>query len=112
MARKKPEPPEAEKPDSKLSFFPGWCKKCGNCVEFCPKGVWESDEWGYPHVARPEECTLCRLCEKLCPDFAITVGEKTPSAAATRPAALPPRRSPERVAPTPPKDEDDTNAQG
>jgi len=27
----------------------------------------------YPIVARPEDCIACKLCEKLCPDFAITV---------------------------------------
>jgi len=27
----------------------------------------------YPVIARPEDCIACKLCEKLCPDFAITV---------------------------------------
>lgn len=99
-----------------VSFFPAWCKQCGNCVEFCARKTLEKDEWGYPYVARPESCISCHLCEKLCPDFAITVGEKPPTVDSQRPgeAVTPGRRpeagrghSPERVAGTPKSEEDD-----
>jgi NAD-dependent dihydropyrimidine dehydrogenase PreA subunit len=29
----------------------------------------------YPIVTKSEDCIGCELCEKLCPDFAITVRE-------------------------------------
>lgn len=50
-----------------------WCKKCGICVEFCPKKVFSKDEEGSPVAAHPENCVGCRICEKRCPDFAIKV---------------------------------------
>jgi 2-oxoglutarate ferredoxin oxidoreductase subunit delta len=94
-------------PAAKVSFFPAWCKRCGNCVEFCPRKALDHDEWGYPLLARPEACTVCGLCEMLCPDFAISVGE--PPSAQEAEAATPapgtpgspvsPQHSPERLAP-------------
>ena len=53
-----------------------WCKRCGICIEFCPKGVFETEKDGTPTVAYPEKCTMCELCIKLCPDFAISGVEK------------------------------------
>ncbi len=62
-----------------------FCKGCGYCVDTCPKAVFElkSDpaqlnKKGYyvPIIARPEECTKCRMCELFCPDFAIEVEDK------------------------------------
>ncbi len=94
-------------PAAKVSFFPAWCKRCGNCVAFCPRKALEHDEWGYPFLARPEACTSCGLCEMLCPDFAISVGEAPSAQEAEAAAATPGRRavaestphSPERLAP-------------
>ena len=44
--------------------------------------------WAFPVVARPEDCTLCLLCELHCPDFAIEVQRRAkkrrPRAAASR----------------------------
>jgi 2-oxoglutarate ferredoxin oxidoreductase subunit delta len=59
------------------------CKGCSYCVEFCPCGVLtRSDRFnlkGYhpPDVTAPEKCVACRLCEIICPEFAIGVGERT-----------------------------------
>lgn len=93
----------------KLNIYRTWCKRCGNCVAFCPRSALAADEWGYPHLPDPERCTGCGLCEMLCPDFAITVGDAGSGRAAPRPApqsAAPPKTqpvktSPERLAPVP-----------
>lgn len=99
-----------EEPDSRVSIYTAWCKKCGNCVAFCPVKALEQDEWGYPHLCGPDKCTACHLCEKLCPDFAITVGEPFEARGAAeemhtgRPdsarTAVSLSHSPERVLPT------------
>ncbi len=91
MPRKKEKPERAESPDPRVSIYRAWCKKCGNCVAFCPVKALGQDEWGYPHLYGPEKCTSCHLCEKLCPDFAITVGE--PPVIRGR-SAVSPRRPP------------------
>jgi 2-oxoglutarate ferredoxin oxidoreductase subunit delta len=99
-----------------VSFYPGWCKRCGTCVAFCPTHALEQDESGYPYLAKPENCISCRLCEKLCPDFAISVGEEAPSSVVRRAAARPvegqtspvsPHHSPERLASGPETEEED-----
>ncbi len=59
-----------------LSFFPQWCKRCGNCVEFCPRGALASDDQNRPFLARPGRCTRCGLCQLLCPDFAVCLAEE------------------------------------
>ena len=106
------------KPPTKHSFYPAWCKRCGNCVAFCPMGILVADEWGYPRQVDAERCTGCGLCEMLCPDFAITVGYEKPgavdmahpAAAADSPETSPENPgaakttgniSPERLAPAP-----------
>ena len=53
-----------------------WCKGCGICVELCPKGVLEF-RGSHPVAVRPQDCILCLDCENHCPDFAITVEEKS-----------------------------------
>ena len=56
-----------------------WCKGCEICVKRCPVDALEySNELNkrgvYPPILKEEnECNYCRLCELLCPDFAITV---------------------------------------
>lgn len=53
------------------------CKGCGFCIEFCPRDVLVfADEFnakGYhpPYAAEQDKCLDCRLCETLCPEFAI-----------------------------------------
>jgi 2-oxoglutarate ferredoxin oxidoreductase subunit delta len=54
-----------------------WCKSCGICSEFCPKHVIGTNDMGAPVVERPDECIGCRFCELHCPDFAITVKERS-----------------------------------
>lgn len=49
-----------------------WCKRCGICVNFCPTGALGRRDDGSPYVPHPEKCVHCELCDKLCPDFAIT----------------------------------------
>jgi len=35
--------------------------------------VLESDELGRVVVAKPDQCIACKICERLCPDFAINI---------------------------------------
>ena len=55
------------------------CKGCGICVELCPRKVFEwskeLSEKGvhYPVPVHTDKCVRCKLCELLCPDFAIAV---------------------------------------
>lgn len=58
---------------SRVEIYKGWCKKCGICVAFCPHGVLDVNEEGYPFVAAPENCKGCDWCDIRCPDFAIMV---------------------------------------
>jgi len=58
------------------------CKGCYYCIEVCPKNVLgkssELSPKGYiiAVVERPEDCIMCRSCERICPDFAISVQEE------------------------------------
>ena len=55
------------------------CKGCKICIEICQTDVLdiaeEPNKFGYnpPYVKTLEDCTVCGLCEMLCPDFAIRV---------------------------------------
>jgi 2-oxoglutarate ferredoxin oxidoreductase subunit delta len=65
-----------------VHIFTERCKGCGFCVQYCPKDVLELskefNKMGYhpPYVKNEENCLFCKLCEMLCPDFAIFVTEK------------------------------------
>jgi len=50
-----------------------WCKRCGICAGFCPMKVFSQEADGTPVHENQERCTVCRLCELRCPDFAIKV---------------------------------------
>ena len=56
-------------------IFRDWCKACGICSAFCPKGVISRSKTGAPVIEHPEACIGCRFCELHCPDFAITIRE-------------------------------------
>jgi 2-oxoglutarate ferredoxin oxidoreductase subunit delta len=117
MKLKKAKKTESEKQSPKVSFYPAWCKRCGNCVAFCPGEALEKDEWGYPYLANPEKCISCHMCEKLCPDFAIAVSEEEPASVPQRVATGPSPgtpgsmvsqdHSPERIAPKSSHEEDE-----
>lgn len=57
------------------------CKGCNYCIEICPKDVLvKSDKLsqkGYliAVVEKEEDCIACRMCERICPDFAISIHE-------------------------------------
>lgn len=57
----------------KITINRKWCKNCGICVAFCPKGVFISDEFSKPIVKNPGICIKCMLCVVRCPDFAIDI---------------------------------------
>jgi NAD-dependent dihydropyrimidine dehydrogenase PreA subunit len=64
-------------------IIPNRCKECMYCIEFCPQSVLEKSEninykgFHYPRVkpGKEDSCTACKICELLCPDFAIFIKE-------------------------------------
>ena len=58
----------------KLVINRAWCKGCGVCAAFCPRGVLalEGDKI---KIAMPENCISCGMCELRCPDYAIYLEE-------------------------------------
>jgi len=58
------------------------CKGCYFCIDKCPNQVLKKSEnlgpKGYriAEVDDIEKCIGCRICERICPDFAISVTEK------------------------------------
>lgn len=61
----------------RLEVHQAWCKgkSCEICVRACPEYCLAMDDVDRLEVVRAETCTGCRLCELLCPDFAIVVRE-------------------------------------
>jgi 2-oxoglutarate ferredoxin oxidoreductase subunit delta len=66
-------------PMNKLHVNPTYCKGCLICVEACPtKSIQPCKAINAQGYILPEEddmrrCTGCRLCETVCPDFAIAI---------------------------------------
>ena len=60
----------------KIDINQKWCKRCGICFAFCPKGVYEKGTSGEISPANIKDCTGCRLCELYCPEYAISVVEE------------------------------------
>jgi 2-oxoglutarate ferredoxin oxidoreductase subunit delta len=47
------------------------CKRCGICSHFCAAKAIATRDDGAPFLADPEACTSCKLCEDMCPDWAV-----------------------------------------
>lgn len=68
-----------KRPKGEIHIIADRCKGCMFCIEFCPNDVLkESEEYnvkGYhpPEPEKPDDCIYCKLCELICPDFAIFV---------------------------------------
>lgn len=57
----------------------GLCKSCYFCLEKCPFGAIAVDEENLGIYSNssvkvdPQKCTLCLICEQICPDCALRV---------------------------------------
>lgn len=56
-----------------LEITETWCKGCDICVKMCPQRCLALNAAQVATLTAPDACTACRLCEWLCPDFAIRV---------------------------------------
>ena len=59
-----------------IDIFRDWCKSCGICAAFCPRGCITLDDDGAPAKVDSDRCTGCGWCELHCPDFAISVRQR------------------------------------
>ncbi len=59
-------------PKEALFIYPGWCKRCGICIAFCPHKALEWGKNGAPSLIN-DKCKKCSMCEYRCPEFAITI---------------------------------------
>ncbi|GAW92355.1 4Fe-4S binding protein [Calderihabitans maritimus] len=63
----------------KLTLFRDYCKGCGLCTAFCPRGILILDKdinmLGYHPVTVTDmdKCSGCALCARMCPDLVIQV---------------------------------------
>jgi len=68
-----PGEPKKRRSPGRRYVYQRWCKGCGICVAFCPQHVFAIGEDGRAEAVQPEACSNCQLCDRLCPDFAITL---------------------------------------
>jgi 2-oxoglutarate ferredoxin oxidoreductase subunit delta len=54
-----------------------YCKKCGLCYWICPTQAIAEGDYGRPEVADHDKCIGCMQCERICPDFAINIVERS-----------------------------------
>ena len=59
----------------KLVTDTSWCKGCGICAAFCPRGVLKIID-DKVSVVNEENCIRCGQCELRCPDYAIWLEEE------------------------------------
>ena len=70
------------KKEEKIRIDEKLCKGCYYCIEVCPKKVLTKSKKlgpkGYiiAEAVNPDDCIECGLCERICPDFAISVQRK------------------------------------
>ncbi len=61
-----------DKTPAEIWLMVRWCKGCGICVDYCKPGAIVMDGVT-PISPDPALCTRCRMCEAVCPDFAIEI---------------------------------------
>ena len=61
-----------------VTIYRSWCKKCGVCIELCPKKVFDADSLKAPIISRQADCIGCIQCELQCPDLAIRIERVLP----------------------------------
>jgi 2-oxoglutarate ferredoxin oxidoreductase subunit delta len=79
-------PAEGQEKEYVIDIFRDWCKGCGICAAFCPRGCIKMNAAGEPVVEKADRCTGCGWCELHCPDFAICVRELAAKKAKTEEA--------------------------
>ncbi len=68
----------------KVCIIKDRCKGCGFCIEYCSKQILKVSEefnvkgYHYPIVINEDGCVNCKVCEDICPDFAIFSITKEP----------------------------------
>lgn len=62
-----------------IEILDDWCKGCEICIKRCPvealeiSNIMNKKGVRVPRLKEDNKCHQCRLCELLCPDFAIKV---------------------------------------
>lgn len=60
--------------ETAVSIDEALCRGCASCVNACPVDVLAMDaRTGKAHIAFPQDCCVCFLCQDDCPSGAITV---------------------------------------
>lgn len=76
-SEKKATATKGSKPPARIVINVAWCKGCGICVDYCkPQAI--TMEGPVVTIVSEELCTRCRMCEAVCPDFAIEIDPLEP----------------------------------